>query len=300
MEIETVAVAQMPDFSTPQRGFHHTVHTALKALEDLGISPERVTIRMVGRGLPDGWVVNQIPQAGTRLTPEVSILLSIAGLGFYHSLPVGLWDQGGEAELGTREIVEVFDDPIQKVSHWIREGARLFDLQDHVACSRWISLFGLNPENWPKERWHGLALLLPALHRLAGKEEGVRLGLRMVFDLPLAEIRSQPAFLRLEDDDLTLLSAKASRLGVDFIVGDRAECLARHILVIGPVPLSTYYLFQEEAEQRQLKELMGVCTSFDRSYSLAWVVLDQRHAPRLGIGQRNARLGINSYLGTAA
>jgi len=104
----------MPEFSHPERGFHHTVDSALAVLWGLGIPAERINIHMAGAGWPSHWVVDQTPTAGTPLSPDVPVSLSVAGLGFYHSLPVGFWDEGGEAEPGTKEIVGALDDPIQK------------------------------------------------------------------------------------------------------------------------------------------------------------------------------------------
>jgi hypothetical protein len=289
----------MPAFSQPERGFHHTVDSALAVLAELGISASRVTLTMAGAGSPSRWILDQSPAAGTPLGPEVPVSLFVSGLGFFHSLPVGFWDEGGEAEPGTKEIVSPVDDPIQKLWHWIREGARLFDIQpgNYAACERWIKLFGVDADHWPRERWYGLALALPTLQRLGGREEGIRFALRLVFDLPLAEVRRQPSFRYLDDADLTLLSARASRLGADFILGDRVEGLARLLVVIGPVPLETYRQFEHEEEQRQLNKLLDLCTPLQQRYRVEWEVLDRDRAPRLGFEGRNACLGVNSYLG---
>ena len=289
----------MPDFCRPQRGFHHTVDSALVVLCDLGLSASRITVRMAGAGWPSLWVVDQTPPAGVPLDPDVSVSLFVAGPGLFQSLPVGFWDEGGQAEMGTKEIVSVIDDPVQKLSHWVREGARLFDIQpgNHAACERWIKLFALNPDHWPRERWYGLALLLPTLHRLAGREEGVRFALKLVFDLRLAEIRQHSGFRYLANEDVTLLGAKASRLGADFVIGDRVEDQAHLLLVIGPVPLPTYYQYQQKAEQQQLRDVLSLCVPMYHRYRVGWEVLDRRQAPRLGCEERNARLGVNSYLG---
>jgi hypothetical protein len=289
----------MPAFSQPERGFHHTVDSALAVLAELGISASRVTLTMAGLGWPLRWIVDQSPAAGTPLGPEVRVSLSVSGLGFFPSLPVGFWDEGGEAEPGTKEIVSPVDDPIQKLWHWIREGARLFDIQpgNYAACERWIKLFGVDADHWPRERWYGLALALPMFQRLAGQEEGIHFALRLVFDLPLAEVRRQPSFRYLDDADLTRLSTRASRLGTDFILGDCVQDLARLLVVIGPVPLKTYRQFEHEEEKRQLEELLGLCIPLQRRYRVEWQVLDRDRAPHLGVEEYNACLGVNSYLG---
>ena len=294
-------IRRMPDFSNPSHGFHHTVDSALEILSDLGVSPSRIGVHMAGPGWPAGWVVEQSPPAGTPIGPDVAISLSVAGLGFFHSLPVGFWDKGGEAEPGTREILEPLDDPLQKANHWVREGARLFDVQrdNPSACSRWISLFGLNPEDWPMESWYKLALLLPNLHRLAGTERGIQFALQLLLDLPLWEIRKRRAYDYLEDEELTLLGRKASRLGVDCIVGDVLEDLPRLVLVIGPVLLDTYYEFQKEEGRCRLDAVLELCLPCYQKSRISWFVLDPARPPRLGLEKENSRLGINSHLGGA-
>jgi hypothetical protein len=289
----------MPDLSHAFYGFHHTVDSALEVLESRGVPASRLTVRMAGRGYPVYWVIDQTPRPGQPLGPDSHVVLTVAGLGFFHSLPVGMWDKGGEAEPGTQEIVEAFDDPIQKAAHWIRQGARLFDLRpdDLPACQRWISLFGLHADDWPQEIWYNLALLLPSLHRLAGREEGIRLALDLLLGLPLYEIRRRRGFARLDDRDLTLLGSGYSRLGVDFIVGDRRDDLARLTLFLGPVSLDTYYKFQTEEALGRLDQVLNLCASCYHDVRVRWFVLDPRRPPRLGFEQENARLGVNSHLG---
>lgn len=292
--------SRMPDFCDSSHNFHHTVDSALDVLSELGISPARITIRMAGRGWQPFWVVEQSPAPGELLGPDASIVLDISGLGLFHSLPVGMWDRGGDAELGTKEIVELFDDPLQKTARWIRAGERLLDLRPGLvdACSRWILLFGLNPEDWPPRCRYKLAALLPNLQRLAGKKEGISLTLHLLLGLPVQEIRGQRSYSSLDDDDLSLLGRKASRLGVDAVAGERVEDLECLVLVIGPVPLQTYYLFQEEEHSRLLAAALHLCMPCYQEHCVSWSVLDPARAPRLGFEKENARLGINSHLGS--
>ena len=290
---------RMPDFCDSSHSFHHTVDSALDVLEELGISPARITIRMVGRGWQPYWVVEQSPSTGELLGPDASIVLQVAGLGLFHSLPVGMWDRGGDGELGTKEIVELFDDPLQKTRRWIRAGERLFDLRPDLidACSRWITLFGVNPEEWPTQTRYRLAALLPNLHRFAGKEEGIRLTLHLLLGLPLKEICRRHSYSCLGNDELTLLGNNASRLGVDAVAGSRVEDLECLDVVIGPVQLETYYKFQEEDATRLLATALELCMPCYQKHRVSWSVLDPNRAPRLGFESENARLGINSHLG---
>ena len=289
----------MPDLAQSYHGFHHTVDSALEVLANLNVSAHRITIRMAGRGMPSRWIVSQTPAPGRALTDGETITLEVAGLGYFHNLPVALWDAGGETQMGTREIVAALDDPYQKAAHWLREGARLFDVSPNnlEACGRWIGLFGLNPEDWPMEKWYSLAVLLPSLQSMAGKEAGIRFALSLMLGLPLETIRRSPRFRKLPPQELSLLGQGYARLGVDSIVGDRIEDLAELTLVLGPVTLETYYAFAREDRQYLLNQVLYLVTPCHQRYSTAWSLEDRRRAPQLGIAAQNSRLGLNSYLG---
>lgn len=295
-------MTRMPELCRSFRGFHHTVDSALEVLWGLNVSPHRITLRMDGRGYPTHWVVAQKPAPGTELGEGDRIELVIAGLGYFHSLPVAFWDTGGEARMGTREIVSPIDDPYQKAAHWLREGARLFDISEKNpdACARWISLFGLNPEHWPKEKWFPLALLLPGLQALSGKEYGIRFALHSMLGLPLEAMRRSARRRYLDEDDLSLVGQRYSRLGVDAVVGDAVEDLAQITLVLGPVSLETYFRFQDPEQRYLLDAVLYLIAPLHQRYTLAWSVEDRGKAPRLGIEMRNSRLGLNSHLGREA
>jgi predicted component of type VI protein secretion system len=212
-----------------------------------------------------------------------------------------MWDTGGDVEPGTQEIAELFDDPLQKAAHWIRQGARLFDvgLDNLPACRRWLTLLGVNPDEWPREKWYALALLLPNLHRVAGKESGIRLALQMLLDLPLLKVERSRAFTYLPEDDLSRLGTQASRLGTDLVLGDRAEDLECLTLVLGPVPLATYRAFQGDPGRREIDIVLGLCAPCFQPYRIRWTVNYPDRSPRLGFQEENARLGVNSHLGMA-
>jgi hypothetical protein len=289
----------LPDFAGGTHGFHHTVDSALSTLAQLGVPPSRIRLTMGGFGYPSRWIIRQHPPPGEVVTSATMVTLVVAGSGLLHSLPVGMWDWGGEAELGTAELVDVFDDPLQKASHWLREGARLFDVQpEHRAdCERWISLFGLVAEEWPAELWYPLAVLLPNLKSLAGTERGVRSALQLLFGLPLLEILRKPAYSMLPGEECSRLGYHASRIGVDAVVGDRTEDLGELIYVLGPVSLSRYCEYQQPERKRLMQRFLSLLTPFDRKCSIRWSVLDASMQPRLGFEEQNARLGLNSHLG---
>src|SRR6516225_5467678 len=98
---------KMPCFESGFFGFHHTIDSALEVLGYLGVSSSRITVEMAGRGYPARWVLAQTPPPGAPLDPGVMITLKVAGLGYFHALPAGMWDRGGESEIGTQEIVAV-------------------------------------------------------------------------------------------------------------------------------------------------------------------------------------------------
>lgn len=290
---------KMPCFESGFFGFHHTVASALQVLEKMGVSASRITLRMGGRGYPSRWIVAQEPTPGADLGPGVIIKLSVAGLGYFHALPVGMWDKGGESNAGTQEILEILDDPLQKAGHWVREGARLFDLQreNFEACSRWISLFGLNASNWPPESLYNLALLLPSMQEIAATESGIRLAFELLLQLPVQKIGYFPTYRFLGENHYTLLGDQFGRLGVDFILGDQLEDLSGIRLVVGPISLEDYYKFQQPENKRLISTVLELCMDLKRKCWLSWLVEDPAKAPRLGFEAENARLGINSHLG---
>jgi hypothetical protein len=292
----------MPDLASPHFHFHHTLHSALEVLARLGISGPRITIRVAGPGFKPDWIVAQEPAAGTPLRPDEVVHLSIAGLGFFHQLPVGMWERSRDGEIGTRELVELFDDPYQKARHWIREGARVFDLHpDNLgACSKWLSLFGLNADDWPAAMWYELALLAPELFRSAGRAEGLRKALKQLLDLDTLEIRLRADWLRLPQAELSLLGARSSELGVDTILGDKLENGQAWDIRVGPVTLAKYDAMQTPQNQSLLHQVVKMCVLMTQRYDISWAVLDPDRPPRLGFMEQNACLGVNSWMGPVA
>lgn len=290
----------MPDFVSGTHAFRHHLHSAMACLDFLRVPPSRISIRAVGRcSFPDGAIVGQSPRPGAPLAGDVR--LDVAGASFHHYLPVALWDSGGDAEPGTRELLEVLDDPLKKLSHWMYEGASLLRLaQDNLAaCARWISLFGFVPEEWPRTLWYRLALLLLDLPAVAGSENAARTALERVFDLPVRAscFRSSVTMLRLPAT--TRLGVQASRPGVDFILGDSFQDIARLRVEVGPVPLDVYEYYACGDGARLVNRLLALVLPLHQDYELGWLMPDPAQPPRLGIAERNCRLGLNSYLGSA-
>ena len=293
----------MPEFTRGTHAARHTIDSALNSLAALGVPAARIQVRRTGRNiLPDGMVLAQAPAAGTPLTGDVRVQLDIAGLGFAHALPIGMWDSGGESEPGTWEMLSAVDDPLVKLTHWSREGAALFRISntDYAACARWISLFCEDAAGWPSELWFRLATLLPRFHAVACSDMGMRLVLDVLFGLPVDALRYSESRSVLPDGMLTRLGTRASQLGVDTIVGATADDLARLHLFLGPVSLAVYEKFAEEENARLLRRTLDYILPAFQDYQVHWLVEDRARCPRLGIAASNSRLGLNTYLGKTA
>lgn len=291
----------MPDLINAAYGFHHTVDSALDTLGDLGVSAERINIEMAGLGSADRRVVRQQPAPGEDLA-GAKVRLWVAGLGYFEGLPSAMRHyRGDEADAGVDDIVRPLDDPIQKAVHWVRQGARLFNIRrdDPRSCARWIELFGLEPAEWHESNRYHLALLLPNLQALAAKEEGVRLAFSLLLGVPVAGLRVRPAFRTIAPRDRSFLGARASRLGVDSVAGDRVEDLGEVRVRVGPVPLEAYYEYHRE-NKKLVDQTLALVASCDRRWTLDWVVEDPRRAPRLGEAAANSILGLNTHLGEPA
>lgn len=293
----------MPDLTSGTHAFRHTVDSALASLSLMRISATRIHLRRTGReAVPEGTVVGQHPVAGALLEPDTAIRLDVAGLGFTHALPVGMWDSGGEAEPGTREMLEGIDNPLVKLEHWAHEGAAMLRISDadRLACERWMTLFGVRSKDWPEEMWFRLASLLAQLPALACSEEGVRLVLGVLFQIPIESMTYQRSVAMLPADKTTLLGVRMSRLGVDSVVGDAVEDMAHLRIVLGPISLKTYEEFTAGEKGLLLRRALDYLMAAFQDYEIAWSVEDAGRCPQLGVAERNSRLGVNMHLGSAA
>ncbi len=292
----------MPNFADATAGFAHTVDSAIHVLDALGISESRLMLRMAGPGRASLQIVRQSPPPGTRLTPSMSITLWISGFSFFDALPMPMRESGGEVEMGTRELCQVFDDPLQKAAQWLRAGAPLFKIGPgkYAACRRWLALFGLDSAAWPEEMLYPLALLAPTLARTAGREVGIRLAFLFLLGLPIHAFHHRGAFRMLNSREYSLLGSQSSRLGRDFLIGDRQLDTDAITIEIGPVSLDTYTSYQSEDRTRLIEMLLNLCASAYQNYSVAWLVEDANQAPRLGIAAKNSCIGLNFHLGKGA
>ena len=305
MELTSVNPApqkRMPVFAGGTHAHTHSVHSALECLEALAIPAHRIVLRRSGReASAPGTIVRQSPPAGTVLSSNSMIELEVAGLGFTHVLPIGMWDSGGEAAAGTREILQPFDDPLEKLKHWFAEGAPLFRIspEDPAACARWLALFGLSAEDWPQALWFRLASLVAQIPRFSCSETGCAVVLNALFGLPVRSFSYHPSFTLVAEKDVSRLGSHSAHLGTDYLLGDAVEDLAVLHIELGPVPLATYEHFQETDQGASLlRRALSLIMPMSTAYEVRWSVLDATQPPQLGIADRNSRLGVNTHLGS--
>jgi type VI secretion system (T6SS) VasB/ImpH family protein len=296
---EIKKIELMPDLIQPRHGYHHTADSALLALSRLGIGTDRITIKKAGRGWARSRVIDQQPPAGAPLAQDTVVELTVEGDSMFYHLPVGMHESSNDGQIGTREFVSIFDDAIEKAAVYIRLGGLFFDVRpsNPAGCARWIRLFGIDPDDWPKERWYRLAILLPCLRYLTGLESGLRLSLRMLLDLEISSISWQPRRTLMDPSDRSSLGARASRLGVDLIVGDGIDDEALMEITLRAETLDKYRLHQTDEGQRRIDQVMRLVAPYHWVYRFKWLIGDVDRAPRLGIEIENAVLGINSHLG---
>jgi len=288
----------MPDFEAPQYGYSHTVDSAISSLFAIGMDPDRVTMRRAGRGWTKHRIVSQEP---IPLSPIGShdAVLNVAGEGLFERLPTGLRDRGTDTEPGLDALLDVFDDPSEKASCYVRQGGLYFDLRpdNPTGCARWIRAFGIAPEDWPPETWYALARFLPFLHRLAGREAGIRLGVKVLLGLEIVRLRRKWQRTALTDDALTQIEETSTRLGVDFIIGQTLEDEAVLEILLGPVTLAEYRRHQSPDMKRLLELVLNLVLPCHVVRVVEWVVGNPEFRPRLATEEENTVLGINMHLG---
>jgi len=298
---EIVKVDLMPDLYRSRHGFHHTIDSALLALLRMGVGTDRITIRKAGRGWDRSRVIEQQPAAGAPLGLEAVVELTVEGDGMFLHLPVGMREASREGEVGTQELVSIFDDAIEKAAVHMRLGGLFFDVrpENPRGCARWIKLFGIDPEDWPKEKWYKLAILLPCLRYLTGRESGLRLAMRMLLDLEIASIAWRPRRTLMDASDRSALSSAMSRLGVDMIVGDGIDDEALMEITLRAETLEEFRRRDTYEGQKRINQVMRLVAPYHWVYRFKWLIGDVSRAPRLGIEVENAVLGVNSHLGSS-
>jgi hypothetical protein len=293
----------MPDFHQLRRHYKHTTDSALEALFRMGVSPRQISVRIVGTGWTKHTIVSQDPPPGMPIYSTTEITLSVSGLPLFYTLPFGMREASGDSYPSTGEIAGLFDDPIEKLRHDIDNPVTLLDLREDRPdiCERFIRLFGVDPDLWPKQLWFKLATFLPSLHIIGGTELGLRRALWIFLEIEVYEIVRKARKIALEEQYYSRLGSTFCRLGIDFIAGRQLADFEGILLVLGPVSLDQYYEFTEK-QPSLLKQVLNLALPFhladeEDSLWIRWQVGDSRLRPRLGAAEKNCKLGINSHLG---
>lgn len=302
IEDENAALG-MPNLVRARRLARQTLDSALTTLHALGVDDARVVVESVGRGWEPGTIVEQMPAPGAPLTARTRIVLKVAGPSAIDALPFAMRDED-EYEFRSDRLFALFDSPLAKLAHRVRRGGDYFvaSPDDMVRTRRWIEeIFQLSAERWSEERWFAIARLLPALHRIAGRELALRVAFRLVFSLPVEHVSMHAGVVKL-GGGMTRLGAGNSRLGVDTIAGaglrDEASVEVRY----GPIDLAMYRAHDGERARRERDALYRLVLPMHlaRSVRERWRVGDASQPARVGGAAANedaAVLGVNSYLG---
>jgi predicted component of type VI protein secretion system len=303
-EHETAAALAMPDLVRAGRLARQSIDSALTTLHALGVDDARVVIESVGRGWEAGTIVEQAPAPGVPLTARTRVVLKVAGPSAIDSLPFAMRDED-EYEFRSDRFFALFDSPLAKLAHRVRRGGDYFvaSPDDMVRTRRWIEeIFQLSAERWAEERWFAIARLLPALHRIAGRELALRVACRLVFSLPVESVSMHAGMVKLGGSGTTRLGTHNARLGVDTIAGAGLRDEASVEVHYGPISLDMYRTHHGEAARRERDALYRLVLPMHlaRSVRERWRVGDASQPARVGGAGANedaAVLGVNSYLG---
>ncbi len=294
-------MATMPDLCTPRRGVRHVLDSAVPTLLRLGVEMDRIVLQSAGPGWVKGTIVSQQPDAGTELTQETLVTLSVAAAGALDTAPFPMRDSA-DGEFRIDRLFALFDNHLLRLLHHLRAAGGMLDLHpdDPAGAARWIKeIFQLSPDDWPRERWYDVARLLPALHRIAGRPDGAAIALAAVFRLPASPIRLVSGIAPVARDRRTRLGLENGRLGVDALIGDGVTAHTSAEIDIGPVDLGTWRRCQSPAEARQRQAIyrLVVPAHLKGEIRERWEVGDRSQGSVLGDRSREAALGVNSYVG---
>jgi hypothetical protein len=292
---------RMPDLCAPTRGVRHDMDSAVASLVRMGVEIDQIVIRSAGPGWPAGTVVEQSPAPGEAIGPG-PVVLAVAEKGGVQGLPYPLRD-ARDGEFGVDALFALFDNPVHKLVHHLRQAGQLLALRpdDPGSARRWIEdIFGIDPSPWPRERWYALARVLPSLHRVAGRADAVPLAFRVVFGLPVQGVRTVPGIVPLAASRQTRVGQANSRLGVDTVAGTGALGVRRLEVTFGPLELDEYRahaLSDALRGEREALYRLVVPAHLSAQVQERWVVGDPANPPRLGDPRQAAMLGVNARLG---
>jgi hypothetical protein len=294
----------MPDLIRAGRLARQSIDSALTTLHALDVDDARIVIESAGRGWAEGTIVEQTPPPGTPLTARTRVQLRVAGPSAIDSLPFAMRDEH-ENEFRSDRLFALFDSPLAKLAHRVRRGGDYFvaSPDDMVRTRRWIEeIFQLSAERWTEQRWFAIARLLPALHRIAGRELALRVASRLVFSLPVESVTMHAGLVKLDGPGSTRLGTSNARLGVDAIAGTGLRDESSVEVRYGPIDLAMYLAHTGEVARRERDALYRLVLPMHlaRAVRERWRVGDASQPARVGGAGSNedaAVLGVNSYLG---
>lgn len=294
----------MPALSEPHSHFHHTLSSAIESLLAIGVSVGRIRVRRRGREAPGFWVIAQSPAPGEPIEGVREFLLDVAELGCFHRLPFGYRCFDDPARFGTADILAMFDDVFAHSRHMRDEASRLFDISPRrpAACARWLRLFGLEPEDWPEDKWFPVAVMAASLHTIAGTGAGLRWGLANLMRMELLSIRFGSDSTVLDAAEQTRLGQRFSRVGIDTIAGGKFLHPRRCVLRVRLRSVADYRDSCSEAGRRRTDSVMRLLLPLHLNYELDRVVGDPSLGCRLAgepgpSRSPDAVLKITAYLG---
>lgn len=290
----------MLELSRPTRLFRHTLHTAIPALLELGVDLDQIAVLSAGAGWPRGTVVRQTPAAGTTLRPTSRVELFVAGGGTLDSLPYAMRADDPEG-FAADAFCRLFDSPLGKLQQHVAMAGGYFALHpdEPRTALRWIrDIFQLDDAGVPADAWYGLALLLPALHRLGGTTRGVALGMRIVFGLTVSDVDLTAGVAPLPEGRHTLLGTRNGRLGIDAVIGRGVTTASDVLVTYGPVSLNAYLLHAGHQWQRARRRILALILPASITVIRErWRVEAPVEGTRISSTGTPALLGVNSRLG---
>ncbi len=290
----------MPDLAGVRRTARHRVDSALLTLLRLGVDFGRIVLEAAGPGESAGAVVAQDPPPGTALTPVSRIALRVGGSGGLDLMPFPLRDES-DTEFRVDRLFAIFDNPALKLGFFLRQGGAYLALHpdEPLTARRWLEdLFSVSAEPWPAERWHPLARLIPRLHALGGTAAAVRVAMRAMFDLPVAQVRVRRRMVPVAAPAVMRLGTRNGRLGYDAMLGGGIVGDAHLEITYGPLSLPEWRRHGTPAAAREREALFPYILPAQLSaVTERWQVGDAAAGTRLDAAASPALLGVNAYLG---
>jgi len=228
------------------------------------------------------------------------VRLVVAGSAGINSLPYPLRDSHDE-EFRVDRLFGLFDNPITKLALHVREAGEFFSLrpEDRARSRRWIEeVFGFAGSPWPEPDLYAVALMLPTLHHLAGREVGIEVAFRLVFGLPVRSIRLLGTAVEIRSGRRTRLGSEYSRLGMDAVAGIGPKKVTGVEVEFGPLTVAEYRKALNPTHRELRQELYRLVLPLHLLEAVVerWRVGDPSDSIPIGTDEGEILLSCNSYL----